>query len=230
MEFHVSYFKILKDDAVKCCTQYVSKFGKLKRWPEDWKKVFIPVPKKDNGKECSNYQTIAFISHASKVIFKILQDRLQQYMNPEFPDVQVGFRKGRGTRDQIANIHWLKEKARELKKKNRIVSLPMPLCGSRQTGKNLQKMGIPDHFTCLLRNMYAGQEATVRTKNGTKGLFKIGKGVWQGCILSSCLFNLYAEYNVKCRARLIISWNYLDWSAGLPREISTTSDMEIILT
>ena len=90
---------------------------KTQRWPEDWKKVFIPVPKKDNGKECSNYQTIAFISHASKVIFKILQDRLQQYMNPEFPDVQVGFRKGRGTRDQIANIHWLKEKAREFKKK-----------------------------------------------------------------------------------------------------------------
>ena len=94
---------------------------KTQKWPEDRKKVFIPIPKKDNGKERSNYQIIAFISHASKVLFKILQDRLQWYMNQELPDVQAGFRKGRGTRDQIANIHWLKEKARELKKKNLIL-------------------------------------------------------------------------------------------------------------
>ena len=105
---------------------------------------------------------IAFISHASKVIFKILQDRLQQYMNPEFPDVQVGFRKGRGTRDQTANIHWLKEKARELKKKSNSVSLPMlikPLCGSRQTGKKSSKNGNtrlldlpPEKYVCRSRS------------------------------------------------------------------------------
>ena len=101
----------------KCCTQYVSKFGKLSSGHMTGKGQFIPVPKKGNTKECSNYHTIALISHA-KVMLKILQAWLQQYMNREFPDVQAGFRKGRGTRDQIANIHWIIEKARELKKEN----------------------------------------------------------------------------------------------------------------
>ena len=88
---------------------------KTKQWPQDWKRsVFVPIPKKGNAKECSNYRTIALISHASKVMLKILQARLQQYMNRELPDVQADFRKGRGTRDQIANIHWIIEKAREL--------------------------------------------------------------------------------------------------------------------
>ena len=97
---------------LKCCTQYTSKFGK-QQWPQDWKRsVFIPVPKKSNAKECSNYHTIVLILHASKVMLKILQARLQQYMNHELPDVQLGFRKGRGTRDQIANICWIIEKSR----------------------------------------------------------------------------------------------------------------------
>ena len=97
-------------------TQYASKFGK-QQWPQDWKRsVFIPIPKKDNAKECSNYCTTALISHASKVMLKILQTRLQQYMNREIPDVQAGFRKGRGARDQIANIHWILEKEREFEK------------------------------------------------------------------------------------------------------------------
>ena len=92
---------------------------KTQQWPQDWKKlVFIPVPKKGNAKECSNYRTIALISHANKVMLKILQARLQQYVNRELPDVQAGFRKGRGTRDQIANIRWIIEKARELQKKH----------------------------------------------------------------------------------------------------------------
>ena len=100
----------------KCCTQYDSKSGKLSR-PQDWKRpVFIPIPKKGNAKECSNCLTVALISHASKVMLKILQARLQQYMNREFPDVQAGFRKGRGNRDQIANIHWIIKKAREFQK------------------------------------------------------------------------------------------------------------------
>jgi len=90
---------------------------KTQQWPQDWKRsVFIPIPKKDNAKECSNHRTIALISHASKVMFKILQARLQQYVNCELPDVQAGFRKGRGTRDQIANIHWTIEKVREFQK------------------------------------------------------------------------------------------------------------------
>ena len=101
----------------KCCTQYANKFGKLSQWPQDWKRsVFIPIPKKGNAKECSNYHTIALISCPSKVMLKILQVRLQQYVNRELPVVQAGFRKGRGTRDQIANIRWIIEKAREFQK------------------------------------------------------------------------------------------------------------------
>ena len=101
----------------KCCTQYVSKFGKLSSGHRTGKRsLFIPIPKKGNAKECSNYRTIALISHASKVMLKILQARLQQYVNRELPDVQAGFRKGRGIRDQIANIHWIMEKGREFQK------------------------------------------------------------------------------------------------------------------
>ena len=104
---------------LKCCTQYASKFGKLSSWPQDWKSsVLIPIPKKGNAKECSNYHTIALISHTSKVMLKILQARLQQYMNYELPDAQTGFRKGRGTRDQIANILWIIKKAREFQEKH----------------------------------------------------------------------------------------------------------------
>ena len=105
MEFQLSYFKSSKMMLLKCCTQYASKFGKLSTGHRTGKGVFIPIPKKGNAKECSNCRTIALISHASKVMFKILQARLQQYVNRELPDVQAGFRKGKGTRDQSANIH-----------------------------------------------------------------------------------------------------------------------------
>ena len=112
-EIPVELFQILKDDAVKVLHSICQQIWKTQQWPPDWKRsVFIPIPKKGNAKECSNYRTIALISHASKVMFKILQARLQQYMNHELPDVQAGFRKGRGTRDQIANIRWIIEKAR----------------------------------------------------------------------------------------------------------------------
>ena len=113
----VELFQILKDDAVKGQHSICQQIWKTQQWPQDWKRsVFIPIPKKGNAKECSNYCTLALISHASKVMLKILQPRLQQYMNHELPDVQAGFRKGRGTRDQIANILWIIEKAREFEK------------------------------------------------------------------------------------------------------------------
>ena len=113
----VELFQILKDDAVKVLHSICQQIWKSQQWPQDWKRsVFIPIPKKSNAKECSNYHTIALISHASKVMLKILQARLQQYVNHELPDVQVGFRKDRGTRDQIANICWIIEKAREFQK------------------------------------------------------------------------------------------------------------------
>ena len=167
--------------------------------PQDWKRsVFIPIPKKGNAKECSNYCKIELISHASKVMLKILQARLQQYVNFELPDVQAGFRKGRGTRDQIANIHWIIEKAREFQKNIYFCFIDytkaFDCVDDNKLWKILKEMGIPDHLTCFLRNLYAGQEATVRTEYGTTDWFRIRKGVRQGCILSPCLFNLYAEY------------------------------------
>ena len=118
-------FQILKDDAVKVLHSICQQIWKTQQWPQDWKRsVFIPIHKKGNPKECSNYCTIALISHASKVMLKILQVRLQQYMNCELPDVQAGFKKGRGTRDQIANICWIIEKAREFQKKT-YISAPL---------------------------------------------------------------------------------------------------------
>ena len=117
-EIPVELFQILKDDAVKVLHSICQQIWKTQQWPHDWKKsVFISIPKKDNAKEYSNYHTIALISHASKVMLKILQAGLQQYVNCELPDVQADFRKGRGTRDQIANIHWIIKKAREFQKK-----------------------------------------------------------------------------------------------------------------
>ena len=171
---------------------------KTEQWPQDWKRsVFIPIPKKSNAKACSNYSTIALISHASRVMLKILQVRLQQYINCELPDVQTGFIKGRGIRDQIDNICWIIEK-REFQKNIYFFLIEyakaFDCVDNNILWKILQEMGIPDHLTCLLRNLYAGQEATIRTRHGATDWFQIGKGVHQGCILSPCLFNLYAEY------------------------------------
>ena len=185
-------FHILKMMLLKCCTQYASKFGK-QQWPQDWKRsVFIPIPKKDNAKKCSNYHTIELISHASKVILKILQARLQHYINQELPDVQAGFRKGRGTRDQISNICWIIGKARELQKNIYFYfteyTNAFDYVDHNKLWKILKEMGIPDHLVCLLSNLYASQEATVRTRHGTTDWFQIGKGIHQGCILSSYLF------------------------------------------
>src|SRR5574342_690086 len=187
---------------IKCCTQYASKLWKTQQWPQDWKRsVFIPIPKKSNAKECSNYRTIALISHTSKVMLKILQARLQQYVNHELPDVQAGFRKGKGNRDQIANICWIIKKAREFQKNIYFFftdyAKAFDCVDYNKLWKILKVMGIPDHLTCLLKNLYAGQEATVRTGHGTTDWFQIGKRVHQGCILSPCLFNLYAGYIMK---------------------------------
>ena len=150
-----------------------------------------------------NYGTIALISQASEVILKILQARLQQYVNHELPGVQAGFRKGRRTRDQIANICWIIEKAREFQKNiyfcfiDYAKAFDFDFVWITTTCGKFLEMGIPDHLTCFLRNLYAGQEATVRTGHGTTDWLQIGKGVRQGCILSPCLFTLYAEYIMR---------------------------------
>ena len=143
---------------------------KPQQWPQDWKRsVFIPIPKKGNAKERSNYCIIALISHTSKVMLKILHTRLQQYMNHELPDVQAGFRKGRGARDQIASICWI-EKAKEFQQKIYFCFIDYAKafdCVDHNKLENSERDGIPNHLTCLLRNLYAGQEATVRTGHGT---------------------------------------------------------------
>ena len=202
----VGLFQILKDDAVKVLHSICQQICKLSSGHRTWKRsVFIPIPKKGNAKECSNYCTIAVISHASKIMLKVLQATLQQYMNRELPDLQDGFRKGRGVRDQITNICWIVEKAREFQKNIYfcLINYAKAFGGvdHSKLWKILKEMGITDYLTFLLRSLYVGQEATVRTGHGTTDWFQIGKGVHQGVILSPCLFNLYAEYNhVKCRA------------------------------
>ena len=129
-------------------------------------------------------------------MLKILQARLQQYMNRELPDIQAGFRKVRGTRDQITNIFWIvgKENSRKMSTFASLTTLNPLTVNHTKLWKILKEMGIPDHLTCLLRNLYAGQETTVRIGHGTTDWFQIGKGVCQSCILSPCLLNLYSEY------------------------------------
>ena len=163
--------------------------------------------------------------HASKVMLKILQTRLQQYVNRELPVVQAGIRKGRGTRDKIASIWWIIKKAREFQKNIYfcfiVCAKAFDCVDQNKLWKILKEMGVPDHLTCFLRNLYAGQEATVRTGHGTADWLQIGKGVCQGCTLSPCFFNLYAEYIMRTPG-------LEEAQAGeLPGEISTTSDMQM---
>ena len=159
-------------------------------------------------------------------MLKILQARLQQYMNQEHPDVQVGFRKGRGSRDKTANIRWIIEKAREFQKNIYFCFIyytkAFDCVNHNKLQKILQEMGIPGHLTRLLRNLYADQEATVRTGHETTDWFQIRKGVYQGCMLSPCLYNLYAYTSCK-----ILGWKKRKLESGLPGETSRISDMQV---
>ena len=157
-------FQILKYDAVKVLHSICQQNWKTQHWQQDWKMpVFIPIPKKGNAKESSNYCTISLISHASKVMLKILQARLQQYVNCDLPDVQAGFRKSRGTRDQISNFRWIIKKAREFQKNICFCFIDYAktfyCVDHKKLWKILKEMGRQDHLTCLLRNLHAGQEA-----------------------------------------------------------------------
>ena len=165
---------------------------KTQQCPQDWKRsVFISSPPK---RQCH-------ISHASKVMLKILHASLQQYVNHELTEVQAGFRKVRGTRDQIANISWIIEKLKEFQKNIYFCFIDYTKVSdcvdNNKLWKILKETGIPDHLTCLLRNLYTGQEATVRTGHGTTDWFQIEKGVRRSGLLSPCLFNLYAEYIMR---------------------------------
>ena len=163
----VELFQILKNDAVKVLHSIYQQIWETQQWLQAWKRsVFIPIPKKGNAKEC----TIALISHPSKVMLKILQARLQQYMNRELTDVQAGFRKGRGTKDKIANIHWIKEKARGFQKNTYFCFIDyakvFDCVDHNKLWKILKEMEIPDHLTCLLRNLYAGQDQQLELDMG----------------------------------------------------------------
>ena len=157
----VELFQIPKDDAVKVMHPICQQIWKTQQWPQDLKRsALISIPKKNNDKECSSYRTIAFILHTSKVMLKILQARIQQYVNGELPDVQAGFRKGRGTRDQIVNIPWIIKKQESSRKSSTSALLTTPktliVWITKTVEKILQDMEIPDHLACLLRNLYAG--------------------------------------------------------------------------
>ena len=172
--------------------------------------------------------TMQLHSSHTLVMFKVLEIRLQQYVNSELPDVQAGFRKGRGTRDQITNIHWIIEKARKFKESIYFCFIDytkaFECVNQKKLWNSLKEMGIPNHLTCLLRNLYAGQEATVRTGHGTTDWFQIGKGVFQGCILSPCLFNFYAEYIMRN-----VGLEEAQAGIKIPGDISITSDMQMTL-
>ena len=181
-------FQILKDDAIKVQHSICQQIWKTQQWPQDPKRlVFVPITKKGNAKS-SSYCAIAVISYSSKVMLKILQARLQQYLNWEHPDGHARFRKGRETRDQIVNICWITEKVREFQENIYFCFIDytkaFDCVDHKEMWNILKEMGVPDHLTCILRNLYTGQEATARTRHGTMDWFKTGKGVHQGCILS----------------------------------------------
>ena len=169
---------------------------KTQQWPQDWKRsVFIPIPKKGFAEKCSNYSTIALISHASKVMLKILQVRLQLYMNHELQTFKLYSEKAEEPEIKLpTSLGSLKkqESSRKTSTSALLTAKDFDCVGQNKLWKILQEMRIPD-LTCLLRNMYEGQEATVRTRHGTTDWFQIRKGVRQSCILSPCLLNLYAE-------------------------------------
>ena len=196
---------------------------KTQQWPQDWKRsVFIPIPKKGNAKKRSNYCTIALISHVSKVKFKILQARLQQYVNHEHPDFQAGFRKCRGTRDQIDNISWIIKKAREFQKNIYFCFIDyakaFDYVDHNTLWKILKEIGIPEHLICLLRKLYADQEATVRTGHGTTDWFKLEKEYVK--VVYCHPIYLTSMQSTLCE---MPGWMKCKLESRLPGEVSITS-------
>ena len=191
-----------KDDAIKVLHSLCQQIWKTQQWTQDWKRsILVPVPKKGSTKECGNHWTIPLISHTNKVMLKILHARLQYYANQELPEVQAGFIKGRGNRDQIANICWIIEKAGEFQKSIYLFFISyaktFDCVDHDKLWTALREMETPDHLTFFLRNLYVGQEKTVRSLYGTTDWFKIEKGVRHSCLLSPCLFNLCTEHIMR---------------------------------
>ena len=198
----------------KCCTQYVIKFWELSSGYRTGKGQFSFQSQRKAMPKNAQSTAQLYSSHTSKVILKILQARLQQYMNRELPDVQAGFRTGRGTRDQIAHIHWSSKKQESCRINLLLLYWLCQrfwLCGSQQTVENSSRDGNTRPPDLPPEKSIAGQEATIRTRHGKTDWFQIGKGVCQGCILSPCLFNLSRVHHVKCWPQWSTSWNQDCW-------------------
>ena len=218
-----------------------NKIWRTKKWPEDWKKaVFLPLPKKGDTRECANNRTIALISHTSKILLHIIAERIREHLESELPPEQAGFRKGRGTRNQIGNLRNLMEKNFEFQQ-------PLYLCfidyskafdcvQHSKLWTIMTEMGFPPHITELIRSLYKDQEATVRTENGDCDWFAIGQGVRQGCILSPYLFNIYAEYimrqaldgfqgQVSIGGRIVTNLRYADDTTLIARSRAELQDL-----
>ena len=228
MEFQLSYFKSKKTMRWKCCTQYASKFGKLSSGHRTGNcQLSFQSQRRVMPRNLQTTTQLYTFHMPARLCSKSFKLGFNNYVNWELPDVQAGFRKGRGTRDHIANIRWSIEKVREFQ--NSIYfcitdyAKVFDCVGHNKRYKILKEMGILDHLSCLLRNLYSGQEATVRTGGGTMDWFIIGRGARQGCILSPCLFNLYAEYT-SCE---MPGWMKYKLKSRLPREIPITSDMQL---
>ena len=200
------------EEAVKVMTGLCNCIWKRKEWPTDWKKsVFVPIYKKGDKKECGNYRTIALISHASKVLLRVIQRRLEVFLIPELPIEQAGFRRGRGTRDHIANLRWMMEKGRVHQRDLYMCFIDykkaFDCVDHERLWVILRAVGVPVHVTVLLKRLYTNQEVTVRTEFGETDNTDIAKGVRQGCILSPLLFNIYAEN--------IIREAFEEWESGI---------------
>ena len=219
----VELFQILKDDAAKVLHSICQQTWKTQQRPQDWKKsVFIPIPKKGNARECSNYHTIALISHASKVMLKILQARLQQYVNRELPGVQAGFRKGRGTRDQIANIRWIIEKQENFRKTSTLLTMPKTLSVwiTTNRGKFLQRWEYQTTWS-------ASREICMQVKNQQQDMEQqTGSKLGKEYVKAVYCHPAYLTYmqSTSCE---IPGWMKHKLESRFPGEISITSGMQM---
>src|SRR6218665_1186643 len=194
----IELIKAGEDATIKIITKICNSIWKTRKWPEDWKgSTFIPIIKKGDARSCDNYRTIALISHTSKILLKIIHKRMESTIERELPDNQTGFRKAGGTRNHIANMRWIMERRLEYGKEVHICfidySKAFDCINHELLWKTLLEMGIPKQLIQLLKGLYENQSAVIRTEFGYTDRFKIKKGVWQGCILSPFLLNLYAE-------------------------------------
>ena len=219
------------EEAVKVMTGLCNCVWKRKEWPTDWKKsVYVPIYKKGDKKECGNYRTIALISHASDVLMRVIQRKLEVFLIPELQVEQPGFRRGRGTRDHIANLRWMMEKAREHQRDLYMCFIDYKKVFACVDHKILwvilRAMGVPVHLIVLLKMLYTNQEGTVRTEVGETDNIDIGKGVRQACILSPLLFNIYAENimredleewgrEIRIGGRMVTNLRYADYTTLL---------------